>query len=240
MAEKKKHNRASSPSTQCHIRSAHRKQRLRLARPDILVESTVQIFRLRCSANLTTLPKSLHQLAFPICLIWCSMWTKKLCPIQTRLCIRALMVILRGITAPHCFLKLLWSPWEILYIFKKKHRVLFLLRMFWLFGFFGNVKWEGHKSQEVTNLARSHKEYRAVLLIIYRIWKKASMKHPGCAILDGMPDHLLSTLSMHEAPGMRLEYHGMKVKELYQLVISRFLGKEALIAEKTLTLEPYL
>lgn len=72
--------------------------------------------------------------------------------------------------------------------------------------------------------------------MVYTTCKKPDLKHVGYAVLHSMTYPLMSTSAIREAAHMPMEYTGMKVKNLYEFLISSFPGEEALKAEKNRTL----
>lgn len=76
--------------------------------------------------------------------------------------------------------------------------------------------------------------------MIYKALERVELKPTRYAILDGIADILLSSSSIWEAGFMPMEYPGVNLKELYEIVMHMFPRKEVLMTEKNCTIWNYL
>lgn len=64
--------------------------------------------------------------------------------------------------------------------------------------------------------------------MVHMVYKKTELKHAEYKILNAMADLLLTHSAMQEVVDRPMEYSGMKMEKMYELVISFFSGEEAL------------
>lgn len=77
---------------------------------------------------------------------------------------------------------------------------------------------------EGKNLTRVREQHISALLRVYIAREKAELSDSGYSIRDGMSEPLILASTMRKAADMAMEFPGMKVGKLYEIVISTFPG----------------
>lgn len=78
-------------------------------------------------------------------------------------------------------------------------------------------------------------EYRPGLPMVYRATKNAVLSHAGYAILISPIHPFLFGWAMRNTDGPLMKYRSMKVKKLYEIIMSTILSKQAQTPEKICT-----